>query len=99
MVDIARKKKLSLFFLRKKPSTILIALKKDEKSRYASVLAKEADCTYSHTVRILQELERRKLIEFDKKGRIKMIKLTKLGEDVADCLERLVRLFEKADEL
>lgn len=97
MVVIA-KKKLAMFFLRKKPSGMLVALKKDDKYRYASVLAKETDCTYSHTVRILQELEKKKLIEFYKKGRIKMIKLTKLGKDIADCLEKLMALFEKADE-
>ena len=64
-----KKKELALFFLRKKPTDMILQLKRKHKFTYASVLAKEVDCTYSHTVRILQELEDRGLIIFKKKGR------------------------------
>jgi predicted transcriptional regulator len=60
--------------------------------RYGSVLAKEVDCTYSHAVKILQILEDLKLVEFDKKGRIKLIKLTKKGKEVADAIENIQNL-------
>jgi predicted transcriptional regulator len=55
-------------------------------------LAKEVDCTYSHAVKILQTLEELKLVEFNKKGRIKLIKLTKKGQEVADAIENIQEL-------
>lgn len=90
-------KRLLHFFLRRKPIMMLVKLDNDEKPRYASLLAKEVDCTYSHTVRILQILEKNNLIEFDKKGRLKIIRLTPLGREIATLMEQLIRLFNKAD--
>ena len=49
-------------------------------------MAKEVDCTYSHAVKILQTLEELKLVDFEKKGRIKVIRLTKKGREVADAI-------------
>ncbi|MBU4308784.1 MAG: hypothetical protein KJ566_03240 [Nanoarchaeota archaeon] len=60
--------------------------------RYGSILAKEVDCTYSHAVKILQTLEELKLVDFEKKGRIKLIKLTKKGANVADAIENIQSL-------
>jgi len=79
-------------FFRRKPALMLVALKKHSRIRYGSILAKEVDCTYSHAVKILQILEKLKLVEFEKKGRIKLIKLTKKGEDVADSIENIRKL-------
>ncbi|KHO50585.1 MAG: MarR family transcriptional regulator [archaeon GW2011_AR13] len=81
-------------FFRRKPAMILVALKKNTRMRYGSVLAKEVDCTYSHAVKILQTLEELKLVEFKKKGRIKVIKLTKKGNDVADAIENINKLIK-----
>ena len=92
-----KKKSLYYFFMRKKPVMMLINLAKDNKLRYASILAKEVDCTYSHTVRILQMMEDGKLIVFDKKGRLKSIKLTPLGSEIADLLSKSLNLFDKAE--
>lgn len=79
-------------FFRKKPAMMLIALKKMNKSKYGSVLAKEVDCTYSHAVKILQTLEKIGLVVFEKKGRIKIIKLTKKGRDVAENIDSIKRI-------
>jgi len=68
---------------------ILVALRKGGKSRYGSVLAKEVDCTYSHAVKILQEMERARLVSFEKQGRIKSINLTDNGEKVAEHISRI----------
>ena len=76
-------------FFRRKPAMMLVSLKKNTRMRYGSILAKEVDCTYSHAVKILQTLEELKLVEFDKKGRIKLIKLTKRGQEVADAIEKI----------
>ena len=68
---------------------ILMALRKGGKNRYGSVLAKEVDCTYSHAVKILQEMEKSKLVSFEKMGRIKTIKLTDNGTKVAENIEKI----------
>ena len=79
-------------FFRRKPDLMLVALKKLTKARYGSILAKEVDCTYSHAVKILQTLEKLGLVLFEKKGRMKLIKLTKKGQEIADNIENIKRL-------
>ena len=76
-------------FFRRKPALMLVSLKKNTRMRYGSILAKEVDCTYSHAVKILQTLEDLNLVEFEKKGRIKLIKLTKKGKSVADEIDNI----------
>ena len=71
---------------------MLVALKKIARARYGSILAKEVDCTYSHAVKILQSLERLGLVGFEKKGRIKLIKLTKKGLEISDNIENIKKL-------
>jgi len=79
-------------FFRKKPALMLIALKKSSRVRYGSILAKEVDCTYSHAVKILQGLQKLGLVDFEKKGRIKLIRLTKKGIEIADHIEKVREL-------
>ena len=79
-------------FFRRKPAMILVALRRGGKNRYGSVLAKEVDCTYSHAVKILQEMEKAKLVDFEKNGRIKTIKLTQQGDKIADYIEKIKTL-------
>ena len=78
-------------FFRRKPAMMLIALKKVSRAKYGSQLAKEVDCTYSHAVKILQTLEELGLVVFEKKGRIKLIQLTKKGEEVAESIDSIRR--------
>ena len=82
------KDNFDIFFTRK-PALMMIALRKLARVRYGSILAKEVDCTYSHAVKILQTLEELGLVTFEKKGRIKLIKLTKKGMDVADNISNI----------
>ncbi len=67
--------------------------------KYATVISKAVDCTYSHTVKLLELFNDFGLVEFEKKGRIKIVKLTDVGEDVArgvdSVLVRLSRIKEK----
>ena len=79
-------------FFRRKPALMLVALKILSRARYGSILAKEVDCTYSHAVKILQSLERLGLVNFEKKGRIKLIKLTKKGQEIADNIENIKKV-------
>ena len=88
------KKKGDIFevFFRKKPAMMLVALRRNTKNRYGSVLAKEVDCTYSHAVKILQEMEKAKLVSFEKHGRIKSVQLTDSGNKVAEHIEKVKEL-------
>jgi predicted transcriptional regulator len=81
-------------FFRRKPAMMLVSLKRNSRLRYGSVLAKEVDCTYSHAVKILQTLEDLGLVGFEKKGRIKIINLTKKGQDVAGAIEEIQKLVQ-----
>jgi predicted transcriptional regulator len=90
----ASKKELEIMFLHDKPSRLITKLKGDKK--YASILAKEVDCTYSHCVRILQDMKKLGLVDFEKKGRIKLVGLTKTGEEIAHAMEGIYLSFEKS---
>ena len=63
-------------FFREKPAMMLVELKNASTSVYASVLAKQIDCTYSHVVKILQEMQKAELINFKKEGRLKLLAST-----------------------
>ena len=89
---MAKKKEIFEVFFRRKPAMILMALRKGVKNRYGSILAKEVDCTYSHAVKILQEMEKSRLVNFEKQGRIKTIKLTENGNRVAESIEKIKEL-------
>ena len=92
-IAIEMKDNFDIFF-RRKPSLMLVSLKKNTRMRYGSILAKEVDCTYSHAVKILQTLEELGLVEFEKKGRIKVIKLTKKGLEAAEAIENIQKLIK-----
>jgi predicted transcriptional regulator len=76
-------------FFREKPAMMLVALYASKSDIYASSLAKQIDCTYSHVVKILQEMADAGLISFDKQGRLKLLTLTKKGQEVADHIEKI----------
>ncbi len=86
---MVKKKDIFEVFFRKKPAMILVSLRNSNKNRYGSVLAKEVDCTYSHAVKILQEMEKAKLVSFEKQGRIKTIKLTEKGLKTSEFIDKL----------
>jgi predicted transcriptional regulator len=92
MGDIKNNHLVNLF-LRNKPSFILIKIYACQSKCYASNIAKEVDCTYSHAVRIIQQLEKEGLLTFDKEGRIKTITLTKKGREISETLKKLITLF------
>lgn len=82
-------------FLRKKPVKLLMALKLGGPVKYISMLSKETDCTYSHTVKLLENFKNLGLVSFDKIGRVKYIKLTLDGEELAGYFENVLRKFSK----
>ena len=82
-----KNKEIFKVFFREKPAMMLVELKNSKSEVYASALAKQIDCTYSHVVKILQEMEREGLINFDKQGRLKLLTLTKKGQDIASRID------------
>ncbi|MFC2143324.1 hypothetical protein ACFLQN_02905 [Candidatus Aenigmatarchaeota archaeon] len=84
-------------FLRKKPVRLLLKVNIGS-SKYVSVLAKEVDCTYSHTVKLLEVFKDAGLVEFEKQGRIKYVKLTKDGQELASLFESVLRKFASIDK-
>ncbi len=81
--------KIFNIFFREKPAMMLINLKNTKSEIYASSLAKSVDCTYSHVVKILQEMEKAGLINVEKQGRLKILTLTKTGSDIAEHMETI----------
>lgn len=98
MAEKKDESRLKELLLREKPSLILLGLKNSQGKKYASILSKEANCTYSHAIKILQELDDLDIIETRKEGRIKYLSLTPKGEDVSYALESLIRVISKSRE-
>ncbi len=88
-VNLNKTKVIFDVFFREKPAMMLVELKNADSQVYASVLAKQIDCTYSHVVKILQEMQKAELINFKKEGRLKLLELTKKGNDIATHIERI----------
>lgn len=98
MFEKKQNKVLEDLFLREKPALILLALKAAKGSVYATILSKESDCTYSHTIKILDVLKKYDVVTFEKKGRIKMVTLTDDGWDIAHNLEGLQKKLSQIEE-
>lgn len=96
MKILSKEKSVPKLFLRPKPVKLLIALKTGPK--YATILSKEVDLTYSHTVKLLDQFQKFNLVDFEKKGRIKIVKLTDEGEDLAHSIEGALIKLSKLKE-
>jgi len=96
-IEMDEKGMLEGLFLRDKPAKILLGLRTNQSPVYATILSKEANCTYSHTIKILNALRNLGIVEFEKKGRIKRVTLTTEGADIAQHLEAMVRKFLKLE--
>lgn len=82
-------------FLRKKPVRLLLNIKMGGNPKYVSVLAKETDCTYSHTVKLLDIFKALGIVEFEKHGRIKFVRLTEDGQQLGGDFEAVLRKFTR----
>jgi len=80
-------------FLRIKPTKLLICLREGPKN--ITLLSKSVDLTYSHTVKILDLLNEAGLVEFEEKGRVKVVKLTDIGEEIARYFDIILTKFSK----
>jgi len=71
---------------REKPAMMLVSLLNSDEPVYGSALAKIIDCTYSHLIKVLNHMKRADLILFERQGRLKLLKLTDRGREVARCI-------------
>jgi len=83
-------KKIFNVFFREKPTMMLVILKNAKNPIYASSLAKQTDCTYSHVVKVLQEMQKNELVEFEKQGRLKLLTLTDKGNQVTEHINQII---------
>jgi predicted transcriptional regulator len=86
---MAKNKKIFDVIFREKPVMMLVELRNTQAEMYASTLAKKVDCTYSHVVKILQEMNKSGIVAFEKQGRLKILTLTKKGLEIAESLDRI----------
>jgi predicted transcriptional regulator len=86
---VNKNKEIFKVFFREKPAMMLVELRNSKSEVYASSLAKQIDCTYSHVVKILQEMQKEGLVDFEKQGRLKLLTLTRKGLDVADRIDNV----------
>lgn len=91
-----KEKQILRLFLRLKPVKMLMSLKSGPK--YATVISKEVDCTYSHTVKLLSQFEKYGMVNFEKRGRIKIIELTDDGQELAQAIATVLTKFSKLKE-
>jgi len=93
-MKIKKENEFEMLFFHSKPVKMLVSLKSDDVIN-ATHVSKEVNCTYSHTVKVLEMFKDYGLVKFDKKGRIKVVKLTDVGMDIAHEFEGLARKFSK----
>lgn len=85
----------SAIFFKEKPLRTLVCLAKKDRIWYPSMLCKEIDCTYPHMMSVLEVFEAQKLIESEEQGRIRIVRLTEKGEDLAKDFETVLRRMDK----
>lgn len=81
-------------FLQEKPTRVLNLLESEEKPVYQTKVSKKVDSTYAHTLKILKIMNEMKLVDFEESGRIKLVKLTKIGGEAANALKMFSQVLE-----
>lgn len=85
-------KELEDLLVNVKPVKLLVNLRRETTPNYASELSNQIDATYSHTVKVLQRMEKLGLIEHRKEGRKKIIELTDKGDRIAEKCSELLQV-------
>ncbi len=82
--------------LRGKQSGILLALTDATQAWYVSALAKASGTTYVHTCNFIGVCEDLGLVNCEKHGKLKVIKLTEKGAKVAEMISGIAALVNQA---
>ena len=74
-------------FFQKKSKLLLLSLSKGT-IKYVSEISIEIKTTYAHTFNLIKYMENDGILKTKKKGRIKFVKLTSKGLQLADLVEK-----------
>ena len=89
---------LKEILFRTKPLCIFLQLKDTSKDWYASNLAAGCGATYVHTTKLLKEFKKSNLVTFEPKGRVKKVRLTDRGMQLATAIGELMLKLEEKEE-
>lgn len=94
--------KAEVIILKDKQARIIISLKSKEQEWYLSSLAKATGTTYVHACKFIAACEGKGLTESERHGRIKVIRLTDKGIQLAELVAEIYGIMNqpqrKADE-
>lgn len=83
------KKDLLKFLFKEKPLKVLLVLS-DGLPKNITQIYRKVKTTYSHTLNILSVMYDLDIIEFEKKGRDKVVRLTRKGGKIVEVLKSLI---------
>lgn len=84
--------------MKDKQARIILALKNTQQPWYLSSLAKACNITYVHTTNTIKVFESLGLTTNEKHGKIKEIKLTERGAQLATLLEKIYEIINQAQK-
>lgn len=90
--------RLKAALLREKPSEMLVFLGKGTEPKYVTQVSKATNCTYSHVIKMLNMFKELGLLEFQKIGRTKIVKLTPDGADIAHDLDGVITKIKRISD-
>lgn len=85
-------------FLNEKPVMALVTIRKANDEIYGSIISREIDTTYAHTVKIIAQLEEKNLVKSEKKGRKKILTLTPKGKRYGDLFVDMLEMFQQGEK-
>ncbi len=88
----------SQIIVKGKQSRLLLALRDQSQSWYISSLAKASGTTYVHACNFLNTCESMGIVQSEKHGKIKLIKLTEKGTKLADALAALTTMIGQVQQ-
>lgn len=94
---MSSKLKLKDLFLHDKPADLLLLIDEREEDLYASKIDEVFDTNYPYILELLNKLHKASIIEFEKDGRKKIIKLTPKGDQILSDLKPFVDTLETYD--
>ena len=83
---------MNAIFLREKPIKLFLNIKIGSNSKSVTTLSRDTQCTYSHTIKLLDGFKSLNLVTFEKQGRVKYVKLTDKGHELAGCMENMLKV-------
>lgn len=85
--------KISEMLFKEKPLLFLICLNKSSNERKTIVcLSKQIKSVFSHTSGIVKSFEKEGVIETEKRGRAKLINLTKKGKTLVESINKITNI-------